>query len=134
MENSKIRLIFPCFFIFVFIFALTSQKCSEKWVKYFFHRFPWKFLYNLILMWRIQISNSFSQIVSFTSPFLPQLVKNVLIFMSNYLFSDFHENCHKTKFWYGEFKNQIHSFKIFHLYLHFWHQFFSHPHQANRQS
>ena len=42
MQNSKTELIFPYFFIFIFIFALISQRCLKKWVNFFF-RFSWKF-------------------------------------------------------------------------------------------
>ena len=59
MDNSKIELISPNFFIFIFNFASISKKWLKKWVKWFFLRFSWKFLYNLILIFRIQKSNSF---------------------------------------------------------------------------
>ena len=36
MESSNIRLIFPYFFILIFISALISQKCIKKWAKFFF--------------------------------------------------------------------------------------------------
>ena len=35
VENSKIKLIFPIFFIYTFIFALISQKYLKKWVNFF---------------------------------------------------------------------------------------------------
>ena len=55
--------------------ALIQKK---KWVKNFFLGFSWKFLHNLILIWRIQNLISFFQFFSSSSSFLPQLVKNVL--------------------------------------------------------
>ena len=94
MENSKIELIFPYFFIFIFIFALISQKCPKNGSKFFVHRFTSKLPYNLTLIWRIQKSNLFSPIYIFSSSssFLSRLVKNSLKNESKKFFSDFHEN------------------------------------------
>ena len=39
MGNSKIKLIFSNFLIFIFIFPSISQKCLKKWVKNFVLRF-----------------------------------------------------------------------------------------------
>ena len=78
MDNSKIKLIFPNFFIFIFIFASISQKWLKIWVKKGFLRCSWKFLYNLILIWRIRKSKTFFQIFLSSSSFLLWLVKNVL--------------------------------------------------------
>ena len=65
MDNSKVKPIFPNFFIFIFTFASISQKWLKKLVKIFFLRYSWKYLYNLILIWRNQKSNSF-----FPNPFI----------------------------------------------------------------
>ena len=78
MENSKIGLIFPYFFTFIFIFASISQKCPKNWVIFFPLRFSWKLPYNWIVIWRIQKSDSISHVFSFSSSFLPWLIKNVL--------------------------------------------------------
>ena len=78
MENSKIKIIFPNFFIFTFIFVSISQKCLKKWVKNFLLGFPWKLSHNLILIWRIRKSDSFFHSFSSSFLFLPRLVKNVL--------------------------------------------------------
>ena len=78
MDNSKIELIFPYFFIFIFIFGLISQKWLKKSFKNVLLRFWWKLPYKLILIRKIHGSNSFSQIFSFRFSFLPRLVKNVL--------------------------------------------------------
>ena len=74
MANSKIDFIFPNFF-FIFIFASISQKCFKRWVKKIFLGFSWKLPYNLILIWRIKKSDSFSHIFSSSFSFLSQLVK-----------------------------------------------------------
>ena len=58
MENSKIELIFPYFFIFIFTFASISLKCPKNGSKFFVHRFTSKLPYNLILIWRIQKSKN----------------------------------------------------------------------------
>ena len=78
MENSKLKLIFPYFFIFIFILASISQKCPKNGSKLFVHRFASKLPYNRILIRRIQKSNLFSHIFSASSSFLPRLVKNGL--------------------------------------------------------
>ena len=78
VENLKTENIFPYFFLFIFIFASISQKYPKKWVKTFSNRFSWKLPHDLILIWIIQKSNSFSQIFSSSSSFLPWLVKNGL--------------------------------------------------------
>ena len=36
MDNSKIELVFPNFFIFILIFASISKKGLKKWVKELF--------------------------------------------------------------------------------------------------
>ena len=92
----KTRTHFPIFFIFIFIFASINQKYPKNGSKVFAHRFTSKLPYNLILIWRIHRSNSYSQIFPLTSSFLPRLVKHVLKNGSNVFFSDFHENCHIT--------------------------------------
>ena len=100
MDNSKIKLIFQKTFVFIFVFVLISQKWLKKPVKQFFLRFSWKFLYNLIWIWKIQKSNSFFQIFLSSSlsssSFLSRLVKNVLQNETKKFFSDFHENCYIT--------------------------------------
>ena len=77
MENAKTKLIFPTCFIFIFIFA-SLIKTINKWVKKIFLGFSWKLPYNLILIWKIQKSDSFFHIFSSSSSFLLRLVKNVL--------------------------------------------------------
>ena len=70
MVKSKIKLIFPSFLIYIFIFASIRQKCLKNWVNCFLLRFSWKFLPNLILICGIQKSNSFFQVFSSSSLFL----------------------------------------------------------------
>ena len=94
MENLKIQLIFPLFFIFIFIFASISQKCLKEWVKNLFHRFSWKLPHILILIWRIEKLKTFSHIFSPSSSFLPQLVKNVLKIGWKRFSTYFLENCY----------------------------------------
>ena len=107
MENSKIELIFPYFFIFIFIFGLISQKWLKKSFKNVLLRFSWKLPYKLILIREIHVSNSFSQIFSFRFSFLPRLVKNVLkmaqifssqIFMKNVIKPNFDMENSRIKF------------------------------------
>ena len=66
----------------------SQVKISKKT---FFLRLLRKVPYNLILIWRIQKSNSFSQIFSFSSSFLPRFIKNVLKNGSKFFSIDFHE-------------------------------------------
>ena len=66
----------------------SQVKISKKT---FFLRLLWKVPYNLILIWRIQKSNSFSQIFSFSSSFLSRFIKNVLKNGSKFFSIDFHE-------------------------------------------
>ena len=77
MGNSKIELIFPNSFVFIYIFASISQKFHKKWVKNFFLGFSWKLPHELILTWRIQNSGSFFQISSSSSSFVLRLVKSL---------------------------------------------------------
>ena len=64
---------FSNFCIFIF-----SQKCLKKWVKNFSLGFSLKLPNDLNLIWRTQISDSFSNIFSSSSSFLPRLIKNAL--------------------------------------------------------
>ena len=64
---------FSNFCIFIF-----SQKCLKKWVKNFSLGFSLKLPNDLNLIWRTQISDSFSHIFSSSSSFLPRLIKNAL--------------------------------------------------------
>ena len=95
---------------------------GKNFEKNFFLRFSWKVPYNLwYLYFDMENSkiNSFFQIFSSPSLFLPRLVKNVLKMGQNFLFTDFHEKFHLTLFWYGELKNQA-LFPIFvYLHIHF---------------
>ena len=73
------------------LYVSFADKIFEK---NFFLRFLWKVTYNLIFIWRIQKSNSFSHILSYSSLFLPRLVKNVLKVGQSFLFTDLHQNYH----------------------------------------
>ena len=75
MKNSKFQLIFPYFFILIFILASISQKCLKKWVKKISLRFSWKLPHILILIWRIQKSKAFSHMFLSSFSFLPRLVE-----------------------------------------------------------
>ena len=74
VENSKIESIFPYFSSSFSFLPWLIKNVLKNGSKFFFHKFSWKLPYNLILIWRIQRSNSFSQIFSFTFLFLPRLV------------------------------------------------------------
>ena len=79
-ENCH-TIIFPNFFIFIFIFPRLVKNGLKNETKFFFGRFSWKLPHKLILIWRIQKSDSFFHIfLSLFSAFsfLPRLVKNVL--------------------------------------------------------
>ena len=88
------------------VLVCASQEKISK--KNFFDTF-WKVPYNLNLIWRMQVLNSFSHIFSSSFSFLPRLVKNILKTGQNFLFTDLHQNYHITQFWYGEFKIEFFS-------------------------
>ena len=91
----------------------------QKGSKIFSHRFSWKLPYNLILIWRIQKPNHFSNFFIFNFIFASIGQKWFKKWVESFFFSDFHENFHKTQFWYGKFKNWIGFPQFFHLHLYF---------------
>ena len=86
MENSKVEMVF---LIFSSPFSFLPRLAKNV-----FFRFLGKLQHNLIFIVKIKKSKLFSQLFSFTSSFLHQLIKNVLKDESNFSFSDFYENCH----------------------------------------
>ena len=102
MSNSKIELIFPIFFIFIFIFASISQKCLKKWVKNFFFNFheittypnfdtekskienifPYFFIFIFIFAWNCQKCPK-KWVKTFLNRFLWKLPYNLILIWIN---------------------------------------------------
>ena len=98
IENSKIKNIFPCFFIFIFIFASIGQKCPKKLCQNFFSPIFMKItIYPNFNTEYSKIKPIFANFFNFTS-IMPRLVKNGLKNESKIFFPDFHENFCITKF------------------------------------
>ena len=107
MENSNIEGISPCFFTYIFIFSSISQERPKKWVNFFYLRFSGKLPHNLILLWIIQKSNSFSHIFSSSSSFFASISQKCPKSGLSFFFTDLRQNLHQSDSFFHIFSSSF---------------------------